>query len=133
MSSPTYSPSKKHVIGSSGAPFYFPVYGDDEEDKPKYLFVYGIFLDASNREWFNMKNPRYDTVPDFVTKGSSIVQAVYAPDQDLALTGLVVEPDPTKWDKLDALEGGYDRIKAITTTGTWCYMYAQKGTGDKDE
>ena len=90
------------------------------------LFVYGIFLDEFNRNHYGMSNPVYDTVKGFVTKGSHIVQAVRSDDDDVALTGLTVDMNDDNWLSLDALEGGYDRIKVKTTKGHTVFMYARK-------
>lgn len=103
---------------------------------PTKLFVYGIFLGDSMRSAYGMTNPSYDTVYDFVTVGSSIVQAVHIPNEGastgdsgrfgsrLSLTGVTVDYDPTRWESLDRLEAGYDRIIVTTTHGERVYMYA---------
>lgn len=100
-------------------------------DEPTKLFVYGIFLGESMRAHYGMRNPEYATVHDFVTVGNQIVEAVYTPTTTpgrwnrLCLTGLLVDYDPTRWEGLDRLEGGYDRIIITTTNGTRAYMYAR--------
>lgn len=91
------------------------------------LFVYGIFLDANNRNAFGMSNPEYDTVLDYITQGHRIVEAVKVNRSfGTALTGLVVEVDPKRWGRIDQLESNYDRIKVITTSGVTAWMYAGK-------
>lgn len=87
------------------------------------LFVYGIFLDEYNRDAYGMSNPKYTTVPGFITIGAGIVQAMPVSDQNIALTGLVVDMDSTKWRPLDSLEGGYDRVKVRTNSGDDAWMY----------
>lgn len=96
-------------------------------EQPTKLFVYGIFLDENMREMYHMTNPKYDTVKDFATFGSTIVTAQYVPQAGLALTGVTVDYDPEQWERLDGLEGGYDRIIIDTTHGERAYMYAEKG------
>lgn len=96
-------------------------------DTPTKLFVYGIFLDEENRNHYGMTNPHYATVPDFATFGGQIVQANLIRHADLSLTGLLVDYDPNRWQSLDLLEGGYDRIIVTTTTGERAFMYATKG------
>jgi hypothetical protein len=97
------------------------------------LFVYGIFLNQSNRDDYFMVNPRYATVKGFVTKGQHIVTAVPSNDPHVALTGLIVDilDDETNWRWLDSLETGYDRILIKTTSGEVAYMYAARGTGNR--
>lgn len=90
------------------------------------LFVYGIFLGETMRDAYNMKNPKYATVPGYVTVGEHIVQAVPVEGYRIALTGLLVDADPTKWSRLDALEAGYDRIKVKTDMGEEAWMYAAR-------
>lgn len=95
------------------------------------LFVYGIFLDQHNRDAYGMTNPEYDTVPNFITVGSYIAQAVRVdPQAGLCLTGLTVDVDPDKWESLDRLESGYERIEVITTSGEQAYMYAERSTDE---
>lgn len=91
------------------------------------LFVYGIFLDAHNRLVYGMSNPAYTTVSGWATAGSYIVQAVKAP-KEYALTGLVVDVNPSFWDKLDRLEGGYERILVTTVDNEQVYMYAERSS-----
>lgn len=92
------------------------------------LFVYGIFLGQDMRERYGMANPKYATVPNYATFGEHIVQAVYIEGAgDLALTGLTVDVDPTCWDRLDALEAGYDRALVTTDNDEQVYMYVAKG------
>jgi gamma-glutamylcyclotransferase (GGCT)/AIG2-like uncharacterized protein YtfP len=91
------------------------------------LFVYGIFLDAHNRLAYGMSNPCYTTVNGWATVGSGIVQAVKAP-YEYALTGLIVDVDPTQWESLDRLEGGYQRILVTTVDNEWAYMYAERSS-----
>lgn len=92
------------------------------------LFVYGIFLGEDNRTRYGMSNPLYATVPGYVTYGDYIVQAVPVPIAEIALTGLTVDVDPSKWGSIDQLEGNYDRIKVTTSDGERVYMYAQKAS-----
>lgn len=87
------------------------------------LFVYGIFLDERNRDRYGMTNPEYTTVPGYITIGSGIVQAMPVDDNNIALTGLMVDMDSERWERLDALEGGYDRIKVKTHYGDEAWMY----------
>lgn len=96
---------------------------EDEEPKTEKLFVYGIFLGESNRQTYGMTNPQYATVPGYITVGGQIVQAQPVQSQDVALTGLLVDMGSTRWQGLDALEGGYDRVKVKTTTGVEAFMY----------
>lgn len=91
------------------------------------LFVYGIFLNESNRTSYGMTNPQYATVAGYATFGGHIVQAVPIENAGrLALTGLTVDIDPTCWAKTDSLEGGYDRALVTTDTGEELYMYTAK-------
>ena len=90
------------------------------------LFVYGIFLGEDNRKAFGMSNPRYTVVRNYATEpvGGSIVTAV--PLKGYNLTGLYVDVDPTNWEDIDRLEGGYDRIKVDTLLGkAWMYVKPQ--------
>lgn len=88
------------------------------------LFVYGIFLGETMRKAYGMTNPRYMTVPDYVTVGGHIVQAVKIDSgTSIMLTGLTVDVDPENWERLDRLEGGYDRVKVKTHDGEEVYMY----------
>lgn len=89
------------------------------------LFVYGIFLGEETRRHYGMTNPKYATVPGYITVGGQIVQAVSVENPRVALTGLLVDPDHTRWDDLDALEGGYDRIMITTNSGVDAWMYAR--------
>lgn len=97
------------------------------------LFVYGIFLGEGMRESYNMTNPQYATVSNFVTVGNHIVQAEYIKDAPgLALTGLLVDVPIYEFDHgLDALEGGYERVRITTENKTEAYMYARRGTADE--
>lgn len=71
-----------------------------------------------------MSRPKYATVKNYATKpiGGEIVEAV--PVEGFDLTGLVVDVDPEYWNKIDALESGYDRIKVQTMYGE-AWMYAK--------
>lgn len=91
------------------------------------LFVYGIFLGNTMRKAYNMKNPRYATVPGYVTVGDYIVKAHNVDDKRIALTGLLVDVDPVDWGRIDALESGYDRVRVQTCTKENAYMYVAKG------
>lgn len=88
------------------------------------LFVYGIFLGERQRQKYGMTDPIYATVPGYATFGSYIVQARRVPVPGLQLTGLVVDVDPDKWRDIDRLEGGYDRVRVITTDREEVWMYA---------
>lgn len=90
------------------------------------LFVYGIFLGTSTKEHYGMTNPVYAVVRDWLTteKGGSIVEAVPAPKgYGIALTGQVVDVEPSNWASIDRLETGYRRIRVTTSNGT-AWMYA---------
>lgn len=74
------------------------------------LFVYGIFLDQSNREEYGMIQTHYATQPGFKTVGKYIVKAVKSDDRD-SLTGLLINNTKAiNWRRLDSLEAGYKRI-----------------------
>lgn len=91
------------------------------------LFVYGIFLDQRNRNAWGMSNPAYDTVANYVTFGSTIVEALpVAGGHGVALTGLLVDVDPEYWLDIDRLEAGYDRKLVTTISGERAYMYVGK-------
>ena len=91
------------------------------------LFVYGIFLGKGMREAYGMTNPQYATVKDYITQGGQIVWAVPVdPEFGTALTGLLVDADPNQWERLDAMEGAYDRVQVITTNGDEAYMYVAR-------
>lgn len=90
------------------------------------LFVYGIFLDEYNRRMYGMSNPRYATVLHYATVGYHIVKAVKIEGTSLALSGLIVDVDPSRWGDIDQLEGGYERIRVKTTNGDEAYMYAER-------
>lgn len=109
------------------------------------LFVYGIFLGQGMRDSYYMSNPEYAVVHGYKTvaldiAGSDIVEAV--PDESSDLTGLLVDVAPyvntgfklrNNWERLDALEHGYDRVKVTTTLGDRAWMYVQKGNRDEQE
>lgn len=96
------------------------------------LFVYGIFLSQHNRDAYGMTNPRYDTVLDYATFGYNIVQAEKLDERlGLALSGLVVDVDPSYWDSIDNLETGYERITIETTSKVKAYMYARRSHGQE--
>ena len=94
------------------------------------LFVYGIFLDEMNREFYGMEYPSYDTVQGFITVGNHIVRAIPSSMMNACLTGLLVDVPTRQLASLDALEAGYDRIKVKTTGGFDAFMYAAPGSGD---
>lgn len=98
-----------------------PVLKGDFAGLNNKLFVYGIFLDEDRRKSYGMTNPRYATVKDYATFGGGIVWAKHIPECGLSLTGLLVDVDPKHWDRLDALEAGYDR--KIVNAGVKAYMY----------
>jgi hypothetical protein len=94
-----------------------------------------------------MVNPKYATVKHYATVGEHIVQAIQVPEEfNAALTGLLVEVLPVMylvdkkgnkretdtWEMLDALEGGYDRIKIKTTDKDEAWMYVAKLNYDGD-
>jgi gamma-glutamylcyclotransferase (GGCT)/AIG2-like uncharacterized protein YtfP len=99
------------------------------EKRTEKLFVYGIFLDEVNRNSYGMTNPKYTTVPGYITMGGHIVKAVHVEDKSIALTGLIVDMDSERWQGLDSLEGGYDRIAITTVDGTNAFMYAEHQEG----
>ena len=88
--------------------------------------MYGIFIAEHNRDAYGMSNPEYATVADYLTVGHHIVEAQKVEGVGLALTGLTVDVDPRHWGRLDALEGGYDRITVQTEDGEPVWMYASK-------
>lgn len=88
------------------------------------LFVYGIFLGEMQRNAYGMSNPHYATVPDYVTIGGIIVEAVKVDKKfGCALTGLIVDVDPQYWEMLDRLESGYTREIVETTDREKVFMY----------
>jgi gamma-glutamylcyclotransferase (GGCT)/AIG2-like uncharacterized protein YtfP len=97
------------------------------KSKPKpvknRLFVYGIFLNESNRNAYGMSNPRYATVANYITVGHHIVQAMKVEGHGIALTGLTVDVNPDKWPSIDSLESGYDRRLVSTDSKEEVYMY----------
>lgn len=98
----------------------------EEKEGLNYLFVYGIFLDQRMRDNYGMYNAHYATVPGWLTVGQGIVEAVRTDTRNAELTGLLVEVDPRHWDRLDALEAGYDRI-IVKINGDDTYMYVGRG------
>lgn len=91
------------------------------------LFVYGIFLDKRTRDAYGMgEHVVYTTVLDYATFGHGIVTAHKMPSgYGYSLTGLLVDiPEGFDWDRLDALERGYERIIVTTTDRYNAYMYA---------
>jgi hypothetical protein len=103
---------------------YTPPKDKRPEPVTNRLFVYGIFLGQTMRNAYGMTNPQYATVKGYVTIGHHIVQATYVGDDDrIALTGLTVDVEPDKWEDLDRLEGGYDRVLVTTTRNEQVYMY----------
>lgn len=91
------------------------------------LFVYGIFLGERQRLRYGMSNPEYATVAGYLTMGNQIVEAIAVPERpDIALSGLVVDVEPSQWERLDRLEGGYKRITITTTDKQQAWMYAGK-------
>jgi hypothetical protein len=91
------------------------------------LFVYGIFLDKHTRDAYGMgEHVKYTTVLDYATFGHGIVVAHKLPTgYGYSLTGLLVDiPEGFDWVRLDALEGGYERITVTTTDRDKAYMYA---------
>lgn len=102
------------------------------------FFVYGIFLGQSMRQAYGMTVVGYDTVRNYITVGDHIVQACKVDGEvGASLTGLVVDvPERFKSpvtnmerdniERLDALEGGYDRVQVVTTSGVKCWMYAER-------
>lgn len=100
-------------------------HGRNDESGTEKLFVYGIFLGEGQRNAYGMTNPRYATVPGYITVGHHIVQAVPVNSKDIALTGLLVDMDSSRWRPLDSLEGGYDRVKVVTDGNVEAWMYVQ--------
>lgn len=110
-----------------------------KKNKISKLFVYGIFLDAGNRQDYYMSNPSYAVVPDYVTGRvfGSITEAIHVdPALNLGLTGLLVEMPSfvnlgnstrDNWADLDELESAYDRIVVRTVGGDTAWMYVTKG------
>jgi gamma-glutamylcyclotransferase (GGCT)/AIG2-like uncharacterized protein YtfP len=90
------------------------------------LFVYGIFLGENMRKAYEMTNPEYATVRDYVTFGNQIVTAKHLPGCNLSLTGLTVDIPKKQWKRLDRLEGGYERKLVRTTDNEEVYMYTGK-------
>jgi gamma-glutamylcyclotransferase (GGCT)/AIG2-like uncharacterized protein YtfP len=94
------------------------------------LFVYGIFLSHAMRQEYGMDNPRYATVKDYATfaatRDGTIVESARVQGLDLVLTGLVVDVNPTRWEDIDSLERGYDRIRVTTTDRQEVWMYVRK-------
>ena len=91
------------------------------------LFVYGIFLNEANRNAYKLSNPRYDTVPGYITIGDIIVQAVKVDcAEQVALTGLTVDFDKDFLHNIDTLETGYDRAIIKTNHGHSAFMYVSK-------
>lgn len=92
------------------------------------IFVYGIFLDESMRQQYDMWNPEYATVKGYATTGvtrrGTIVGAVRVQDE-FFLTGLTVQMPDDLLGELDMLESGYERIKVKTTDGRRCWMYTR--------
>lgn len=102
------------------------IIGTPTKEPLNRVFVYGIFLGEKLRDRYGMSNPVYATVDDYATFGTGIVQAQYIPDAGLGLTGLIVDIDPSYWDKLDSLEGGYDRKLIVTDSYEEAWMYVAK-------
>lgn len=94
------------------------------------LFVYGVFLSKYNRDRYGMSNPRYATVKDYATfalmQRGGIVEAARVTGLGLEMTGLIVDVDPTRWDDIDSLEHGYDRVQIVTTANERAYIYVRK-------
>lgn len=110
-------------------------YQDEDYSKyeePKKLFVYGIFLGIDMRHRYGMLDPTYATVKDYATFGDYIVKAYKVPGMGLALTGVLVTPDQDRWESLDRLESGYDRVIVTTTSGIKAWMYVNP-EGDKND
>lgn len=99
------------------------------------LFVYGIFLEEPTRRRFGMSNPSYATVTGYITIGVHIVQAVPVNNQNIALTGLLVDVDPNYWERIDSIEAGYDRIEVTLTdyNKTKAWMYVRPRRFDEQE
>lgn len=94
------------------------------EQAVEKLFVYGIFLDEYNRSHYGMEFPSYDTVPDYITVGGTIVRAIKLEGYGASLTGLLVDIPTKRLPSVDALEAGYARIKVKTSGGIEAFMYA---------
>lgn len=95
------------------------------------LFVYGIFLSQGMRYQYGMTVIDYAVVPDYITtsKYGDIVEATRVNGVKAALTGLLVEVPEDKWEGLDQLEAGYDRVVVTTIMGDQAYMYAKPDNG----
>lgn len=89
------------------------------------LFVYGIFLGEKLRNMYGMSNPRYGVIRGLTTilLGGNIVGAYRVENEDIALTGLIVDVNPTYWQEIDDLERGYTRTEAITESGERVWIY----------
>lgn len=97
---------------------------EDAQSAIEKLFVYGIFLDETNRENYGMENPSYDTVRGFITIGDYIVRAVPSTILGASLTGLLVDVPTRNFQRIDILETGYARIKVQTSSGIEAFMYS---------
>lgn len=96
---------------------------------PHRLFVYGIFLGETTRQYYGMTDPQYAVVKNYATyaRNGHIVEAAQVdPSCNAAMAGLVVTVDPKKWDQIDALERDYDRKLVTTTSNQHVYMYVSK-------
>jgi len=102
---------------------------DKTKEEYEKLFVYGIFLGEGMRNAYEMKNPSYSTVPQYVTVGEGIVQAVKVDAKGVALTGLLVDVPKSVWPRLDRLETGYSRVRVKTHGNTTAFMYAVANDG----
>lgn len=103
------------------------------------LFVYGIFLSEGMRKDFGMTNARFATVKGYATVGvpgslGNIVEAIRV-SKDFYLSGLIVDVPPkvitpqgvmSNWERLDRLEGSYDRKMVTTAEYDKCWMYVAK-------
>lgn len=99
---------------------------EDPVETMKFFF-YGIFLRKSVRDNYHITSePRYETIKDYATFGSHIVEAKHIPNCGLALTGIVVDVPVTSIPGLDRLEGGYDRKTIKTESGEEVQMYVEK-------
>lgn len=89
------------------------------------LFVYGIFLSERMRKGYGLGYAKYATVLDYATFGDYIVRAEPVPAKvGASLTGFIVDiPDGYNWERIDALERGYERRVVTTTDGEQAYMY----------
>ena len=106
-------------------PDYVVLQGQTTQELSK-LFVYGIFLDKSNRKHYGMSDPRYATVKGYITVGNHITRAIPVDLEGVVLTGLVVDVAHSAWEKIDRVEAGYDRVVVKTSNQGNAWMYVAR-------